>query len=159
MGNLALYRKRIIPEELILLKDDVIVEQNDDVIITSWKTLRKKKDFDHGVSCYFLNDGIKMSKFYTEDNELLEWYCDIVQYEFNEDCTELIVTDLLADVVVYPDGSFKVVDLDELADAMESGLISGEQMSMCLRNLNNLLDIIYRDKFDKFQACLDGKGL
>ena len=29
-----LYRKRYIPAEVILLKDDVIVEQNDSVLIT-----------------------------------------------------------------------------------------------------------------------------
>ena len=32
-NELQIYRKRLIPEECILLKDDIIVEQNDDYIL------------------------------------------------------------------------------------------------------------------------------
>lgn len=159
MATLELYRKRIIPEECFLLKDDEIIEMDSDKIITRWKTLRPKKEFDHGTSCYFLKEGIKVSKFYKENGELVYWYCDIVQYDFSDDGKKLTVTDLLADVVIYPSGRIKVMDLDELADALEKKLITNEQMASCLKQLNNLLTIIDRDKFDKFQACLDGKGL
>jgi predicted RNA-binding protein associated with RNAse of E/G family len=51
------------------------------------------------------------------------------------------------------------MDLDELADAVEQGLLTQEQFIHCLRSLNDLLTIIDRDKFEKFQACLDEKGL
>lgn len=159
MAELQLYRKRIIPEECFLLKDDEIIEQSEDKIITRWNVFRQKHDFDHGTSCYFIKDGIKVSKFYREDGSLLYWYCDIVQYDYNDDHTALTVTDLLADVVIYPDGRVKVMDLDELADALDRKLITNEQMSACLRQLYNLLSIIDRDKFDKYQACLDGLGL
>ncbi len=156
---LQIYRKRIIPSEYILLKDDEIVEQNEDVILTSWKTLKPKSEFDHGSSCYYLNQGIKVSKFYRADGSLLYWYCDIVEYQWSQDRQSLIVTDLLADVVLYPSGRLKVMDLDELADAMDQGLITGEQMSRCLHQLSDLLLTIDRDKFDRFQACLNEKGL
>ncbi len=159
MNRLKLYRKRIIPAECFLLEDDVIVEQTEDRIITKWNTIRPKADFDHGTSCYFLQDGVKISKFYRSDGELLYWYCDIVQYDFSEDGSSLTVTDLLADVIIYPSGRFKVVDLDELADAKEQGLITDAQLVNCLRQLNDLLSLIARDKFDKYQACLDQKGL
>ncbi len=159
MNRLKLYRKRIIPAECFLLEDDVIVEQTEDRIITKWNTIRPKADFDHGTSCYFLQDGVKISKFYRSDGELLYWYCDIVQYDFSEGGSSLTVTDLLADVIIYPSGRFKVVDLDELADAKEQGLITDAQLVNCLRQLNDLLSLIARDKFDKYQACLDQKGL
>lgn len=159
MSDIQIYRKRLIPAECILLKDDVIVEQNDEYILTKWKTLKPKKEFDHGTSCYFLKDGIKVSKFYREDGELVYWYCDIVQYDFNESRTELTVTDLLADVVIYPSGRIKVMDLDELAEALDGHMITPVQMSACLKQLNHLLSIIDRDKFEKYQACLDIKGL
>jgi hypothetical protein len=73
MSTLQLYRKRLIPAECLLLKDDVIVEANDEVVITSWKTLNPKTTFDHGCSCYFLKEGYKVSKFYRADNTLLYW--------------------------------------------------------------------------------------
>ena len=159
MNSLQIYRKRLIPEECILLKDDVIVEQNEDTIITKWNTLNPKTTFSHGSSCYFLKEGIKVSKMYRHDGSLLQWYCDVVHYDYNYEENTLVVTDLLADVIIYPDGNVHVLDLDELAEAFEKGLISTEQMSTCLRHLNNLLTLIYRDKFDRLQNHLEKMGL
>jgi len=52
-----------------------------------------------------------------------------------------------------------VVDLDELAEALEKGLITQAQTTACLRQLNNLITIIYRDKFDRLQSPLEKSGL
>ena len=154
-----LYRRRLIPSECILLKDDIILEQNDEFIITKWNTIHPKPDFSHGCSCYFLREGIKVSKIYREDGSLVYWYCDIVDFSFEESTETLTVTDLLADVILYPEGRMEVVDLDELAEAMEWELITKEQMTTCLRNLNHLLSMIYRDKFDRLQTRLNSLGL
>ncbi len=157
--KLLLYRKRYIPAECIPLTDDIIVEQNEDYILTTWHTINPKTSFDHGSSCYLLKEGLKISKFYRPDGSLLFWYCDIVEYDFNaaENC--LTITDLLADVIIYPDGYMKVLDLDELAEALESNLITQEQITASLRRLNNLLSTIYRDKFDRLQAILNERNL
>lgn len=159
MNTLQLYRKRLIPNELLLLKDDEIIKHDDDVIITRWKTINPKSTFDHGCSCYFLKEGIKVSKFYRPDNSLLFWYCDICQYEFLPEENAMICTDLLADVIVYPDGRYKVMDLDELAEATRKGLITPEQLTASLDNLHYLLTLIYRDKFDHVQTPLNELGL
>ena len=47
----------------------------------------------------------------------------------------------------------------ELAEALEKGLITQAQMTACLRQLNNLITIIYRDKFDRLQSPLEKSGL
>ncbi|MCM1542247.1 MAG: DUF402 domain-containing protein [Blautia sp.] len=159
MNVRTLYRKRIIPSECTHLKNDIIVEQNDERIITRWETLNPKTEFSHGCSCYFLQDGIKVSKMYRRDGSLLRWYCDIVDFAFNEQEESLTVTDLLADVILYPDGRMEVADLDELAEALERNLITKEQMTSCLRSLDHLLTLIYRDKFDRLQSCLNHLGL
>ena len=159
MNVTKIYRQRLIPPENTLLKDDIIVTQDDEVIITKWNTLNPKTEFSHGSSCYFLKEGLKVSKFYRADDSLLYWYIDIVELTFDEAQDALICTDLLADVIIYPDGRMKVVDLDELAEALERNLIIKEQMTSCLRNLNHLLTMIYRDKFDRLQARLDSLGL
>lgn len=159
MKPLQIYRKRLIPDECILLKDDIILEQNENIILTKWNTINPKTTFTHGCSCYFLQDGIKVSKFYRADNTLLYWYCDVVTYDYDEESNTLTVTDLLADVIVHPDGTVQVVDLDEVAEAFEKGLLSAAQMSTCLRQLNHLLSYIYRDKFDRLQTHLDKLGL
>ena len=159
MSELHLYRTRLIPTECILLKDDIIIKQTDDLVITSWKTLNPKISFSHGCSCYFLKDGFKISKFYRQDGSLLYWYCDIVEYTHDEQAHTLTATDLLADVIIYPDGHIKVVDLDELAQAFETGLLSATQLCRALRQLDHLLTYIYKDKFDQLQAQIESLGL
>lgn len=158
MSNLTLYRKRLIPEECILLKDDKIVKQTEDVIITSWDTLNPKSAFQYGASCYFLKEGIKVSKFYRQDGSLYCWYCDIVDYEFTKSDV-LVTTDLLADVSISPNGCVKVLDLDELTEALDKGLLTIEQLKLALLRLNRLLSLIYSGEFGKLQAQLDDLGL
>ena len=109
--------------------------------------------------CYFLEHGIKVSKFYRGDGSLLYWYCDIVDYELNEKECVLTVTDLLADVIIYPWGEVRVADLDELADALDRGVITSQLMSSCLRRLHFLLSLIYRDKFERLQSVFNDLGL
>lgn len=144
-----LYRKRLIPEECVLLKDDEILICNEDIIVTRWNALKPKKDLHHGYSCYFLKEGYKVSKFYKEDNSLLYWYCDIVDFEYKKENNQLIITDLLADVLVYPDGFVKVVDIDEMVTCLNDGKISLEQLKESLTQLDKLLQIIYAGDFDK----------
>ncbi len=150
---MQLYRKRIIPDECILLKDDEILETDEDYIVTKWKTIKPRRDFSYGYSCYFLKLGFKISKFYREDGSLLYRYCDIVDYSYNKETDALTVTDLLADVVIYPDGYTKVLDIDELAVALEKKLCEPSTVTLALRRLNTLLNLIYDDKLD----ALSGK--
>lgn len=150
-----LYRKRIIPEECVLLKDDKVLHQDEEIIVTGWHSLKPRKDLHHGYSCYFLKEGYKVSKFYKEDGSLLYWYCDIVEYDYNPGSNTYIVTDLLADVIIYPDGFVKVVDIDELATALDGGLISEDILKKSLLCLNSLLEIIYAGNFNKLQAPIE----
>lgn len=143
-----LYRKRLIPEECVLLKDDIILSCNEDIIVTKWNALKPKKDLHHGYSCYFLKEGYKVSKFYQEDNSLLYWYCDIVDYEYKKEDNRLVVTDLLADVLIYPDGFVKVVDINEMVICLNEQKISLEQLKRSLTQLDKLLQIIYNGQFE-----------
>lgn len=156
MANIpVLYRKRVIPEECIELKDDVVLRCDDDVIVTEWTALHPKRDLARGYSCYYLKRGIKVSKFISREDQLMYWYCDIVDYTWHSGNTALTVTDLLADVIIYPDGRLKVVDLDELADAFEQNLIDAECLRRCLRNLNRLLEIIYSKQFFSLERPIE----
>lgn len=151
MANPTLYRKRLIPEECILLKDDRVLHRDEQIIVTGWNPLKPRKDLHHGFSCYYLSEGIKVSRFYREDESLIFWYCDIVDYDYTEETDTYIVTDLLADVIVYPDGFVKVVDLDELVTARESGILSDAMLSKALLRLDRLLKLIYAGDFPKLQ--------
>lgn len=150
-----LYRKRIIPDECVELKDDIVLFYDDDIIVTKWNTLKPKKDLHHGYSCYFLKEGYKVSKFYQADNRLLYYYCDIVRYDFVEEKNQLIVTDLLADVIIYPDGFVKVVDLDEIVPALNNGALSIEQLKKALLSCNALLTLIYNGRLFELTQYLE----
>jgi len=154
MNYPKLYRKRLIPSECIGL-NDTVHHYATDIIVTSWTTIRPKIDLHHGQSCYYRNECWKISRFYSEDNSLMYTYCDIVAYEEKADENSLIVKDLLADVIIYPDGFVKVVDLDELAEAVQSGLITQEEVNLCLINLNCLLQRIYAGELTQLTAPLD----
>lgn len=143
MSNPVIYRKRLIPDECIELHDDVTLECTPRYIVTSWKALRQKRDLDHGYSCYYLDRGYKISKFCRSDNSLLYWYCDIVDYSYSGKSNHLTATDLLVDVIVYPDGFVKVVDIDELVTASQTDLITHEQLENALLRLHSLLKEIY----------------
>ena len=155
MQKPILYRKRIIPDECVCLKDDEVLCCDKEMIVTRWNTLHPKKTLHHGYSCYFLERGYKISKFYDHDGRLISWYCDIVSVSCEPQRNTYVFTDLLADVVVYPDGRVRVVDLDELADALRDGLISSEELQLALRRLDKLLSVIYAGHFDRLTDCIN----
>ncbi len=155
MENITLYRRRLIPDEIVHLKNDIVLYYDDTVIITKWKTIKPRKDMDHGFSAYMLKEGIKVSKFYRADNSLLYWYCDIVDYEYNSETNSYTSTDLLTDVVLYPDGQIRVLDLDELAEASVKDLITKEQLHSALVRTNKLLNVMYKNEFRKYTDLID----
>lgn len=150
-----LYRKRLIPNECILLKDDILLYRDEEVIVTKWNTLHPKKNLHHGLSCYFLNQGFKVSKFYGHSGELISWYCDIISHTYDAASDTYVFTDLLADVILYPNGFVKVVDLDELADAQRDGLLTQAMLQDALRHLDKLLNIIYSGSFPRLQRYIE----
>ncbi len=155
MEDIKLYRKRFIPSECILLNRDVILHLDEDILVTKWNTIRPKKVLHHGLSCYFLREGFKISKFYDKNNRFICWYCDIVEHEYDEDKGIYTFIDLLSDVIIYPDKTFKVVDLDELADAFEQQLIDERQLKQSLRVLDNLLRYVYSNKFSELTRYIE----
>lgn len=153
--GLILYRRRLIPEECIALPDDRILKCANGILITSWKTIRPKKNMDHGFSCYYLKDGYKISKFYRADGSLLYYYCDIITSDYDASAHKLTVTDLLVDVIIEPNGFVRVVDVDELVDALDDGRLSPMQLRQALLSLDKLLSRIYGGRLDSLLAPID----
>lgn len=148
-----LYRKRYLPAETIHLKDDIILFQDKQRIVTSWDTLKPRKDIKRGLSAYFMDEGIKVSKIFNTMDEVVYWYCDIIRTE--QKGNSLIFHDLLVDVIVYPDGAVKVVDLDELGLLLKQGEIDASFVSDALTFTNKLLSTIYSGGFAAYQEVID----
>lgn len=155
MNKPVLYRKRLIPLECILLEKDQVLHREENCLITKWDTIRPKKSLSHGLSAFFWDKGVKVSKFYDHEDRLICWYCDIITHEYDASSDTYLTIDLLADVLVYPDGKVKVVDLDELAEAFEQNLITQDMLLLALRQLNGLLSVIYSGNFCELQKYIN----
>lgn len=151
-SSINLYRRRFIPDETVLLKDDIILHMDDSLIITSWKTLKPRSDFASGISAYFRKEGFKISKHFGLDGSFTRWYCDIIEESPSPD--GLIFSDLLIDIIVFPDGTVRVVDLDEAADALEQKLITSDMLMRALRSTNKLLSCIHHGKLSELTECM-----
>lgn len=150
-----LFRKRLIPDECIHLDGDRILYHDDGVIITRWETLHPKDTFAWGISCYVPGSGYKISKFFKSDNSPAYIYCDIIDTYYDAVKDSYIFTDLLADVIIENDGRIRVVDIDELADAFDGGIISHELLSLALRRLDSLLSLAYSGDISRYTKLID----
>ena len=151
----TLFRKRIIPNECVELKDDIILHMDKNMLVTKWKTLKPRSDFHHGYSLYLFDEGIKVSKFLREDGSLYYWYCDIVEYDNDPEKNELVVTDLLVDITIDSDNRLNVLDVDELTTAYEKGLITDEQFHLSVKRLGDLLSSVHSGKFIKYAEYVE----
>ena len=74
MAEKTIFRKRFIPLETIALKDDCILFESDTRMVTRWKSLKPRKDIGSGISAYFMDKGIKVSKIFAPDGH----FCPLV---------------------------------------------------------------------------------
>lgn len=153
-----LYRRRFIPDELIHLKDDIILVMESDLIITKWITLHPRKDIARGISAFYLEKGYKVSKIYDKNDHVVYWYCDIIQVKKDTEKNTVIIEDLLTDVVLYEDG-IRILDLDELAEALDKKLITQAEAALALRTLDALLKTIYSGNFASLQEAVNRSEL
>jgi len=150
----TLYRRRYIPDEKVCLKSDIILHYDDQILLTEWKTIRPRSDFNRGVSCCFFESGIKISKFF-KDDMLIYHYIDIVETHISRELNEIVLNDLLIDVIVENDGYVKVLDLDQVPRAVEQGLITTKQAMSAMKITAWLLDIIYKGRFSELLEVFD----
>ena len=155
MSRPRLFRSRFIPDENIELKDDMILALEPNLIITSWNVLKPRRDISRGVSAYFIDKGIKVSKVFDNAVQMVYWYCDIIETHYYEKQNTYTFNDLLIDVVVYPDGQVEVLDMDEFADAMEQGILSVGTIAHAMRATDDLLHTIYAGEFEKYTHYID----
>jgi len=147
MKRPTILRKRFIPSETVDISGDEILFSDEELLITRWKSIKPRKDFSNGVSYTFLKEGFKISRFYNAEGNFIYWYCDIADIEHDVGKDTYILTDLLVDIKVMPDGTVNVLDVDELAEAIDRNILSCEQVSRTLKRLHELLNMIYRGKF------------
>ena len=63
----------------------------------------------------------------------------------------------MADVIIYEDGFVKVVDLGEIAEALEEGIITDREAKLSLSRLDALLEVIYGGGLAEMIAFMEQK--
>ncbi len=156
MKKPSIFRTRFIPFETVDISSDELLFRDDDILITRWKAIKPRADISGGISYTFLNEGIKISRFYDAEKKFAYWYCDIIDVQYDRDSDKYTLIDLLLDVKLMPDGTMKVLDADELAEALEEGLITQEQACRSLKKMDSILRKVYSNSFPP-AVCLEEK--
>lgn len=148
---MKIFRRRYVPDEIVDISEDEVIYKDEEKLITRWKPIKPREDFASGESCVYFKHGWKISKFFNTDGSLKYWYCDIINYEYYEEEDKYILNDLLLDVIVYRDGSYEVLDEEELEDALKEGIVTNELAEEAKNKLNELLKIIKNGKFKELE--------
>lgn len=101
------------------------------------------------VEFYDYNSKVKLTAIYDGNNKIVEWYFDIAK-EIGKENNIPYEEDLYLDVVVTPGGEVKLLDEDELKDALESGQITNLDYENAYKEANKLVDKL-NNKKDELQ--------
>lgn len=156
MKKPSIFRTRYIPFETVDISSDEMLFRDHEILITRWNAIKPRADISGGISYTFLNEGIKISRFYDASKKFAYWYCDIIDVKYDSSIDEYTFIDLLLDVKLMPNGTMKVLDADELAIALEQGLITQEQACRALKKMDSILQNIYKNSFPP-SICLEEK--
>lgn len=155
MKQIRLFRRRFLPNEITELKDDKILFISENILITRWDVLKPRDDISNGISAYFMDLGVKVSKIFNSSGQLVYWYCDIIESQIDKENDTYTFIDLLIDILIYPDGRVEVVDLDEFADMAEQHVLEHPLGIAALRRTDYLLKMIYSNQFSKLTDYID----
>lgn len=147
MKKPVVFRRRYIPAEIVDISGDELIFRNESLLVTKWIAIKPRPDFHGGISFTFIDRGYKLGRFYDEAGNFLYWYCDIIEVNYDKATDTYTINDLLVDIKIMPDGVIRLLDADELADAIENNLITAEQAGKALRTLDDLLKLIYSKNF------------
>lgn len=80
-----------------------------------------------------------INAFYNQNNEIVEWYFDVIKTSGIENNIPYIM-DMYLDLVISLDGEVHILDEDELEDALKTNDITKEDFDMAYKVLNELLE-------------------
>ena len=86
------------------------------------------------------NDFYCITAMMNADNDVLLWYIDMIAEQGMDVDGIPFFDDLYLDLVVYPDGTIKVDDMDELEEALLMKDITQEQYNLAISTSNRLRD-------------------
>lgn len=90
------------------------------------------------LTYYFVKKGFTISKVFQRTGEFLYYYCDVMEMR-QTGRLKYVMVDLLFDLIIYPNGRYHLIDIDEFADAVEKGVLRKRQQVHALRTLDRMI--------------------
>ena len=156
MKKLTVIRKRLIPFEEVDISGDEQLYFDGRVLVTRWFPIRPRKDVGWGISHTCMGEGYKVSAFYDRAGDFKYWYWDVIDTAFCPEAHKLVVRDLMVDVVADAQLNVRILDRDEAAEALESGLITDREAAYIEEVTDRILQKISLRSFPLAEAA-EGK--
>lgn len=121
--------------DFIEINDKMFVGNNKCIIDINYKWLE----------FYDYNSKVKLTAIYDENNTIIEWYFDIARKIGKENGIPY-EDDLYLDVVVTPTGKIKLLDEDELKEALNKMQITELEYENAYKEANQLIDRLKNKK-------------
>lgn len=98
------------------------------------------------LTYYFVKKGYTISKVFQRNGEFMYYYCDVMEMR-QVGRLRYVMVDLLLDLIVYPDGRYHLIDVDEFAVAVEKGQLKKRQQVHALRTLDKMTRMVVNRSF------------
>lgn len=153
MKKLTVIRKRLIPFEEVDISGDEQLYFDGAVLITRWFPIKPRKDVGWGISHTCVDEGYKVSAFYDRAGNFKYWYWDIIDTVFYPEEHKLVVRDLMVDVVADAQLNVRILDRDEVDEALKLGLITPGEVAYIERVTDKILEKISLHSFPLAEAA------
>ncbi len=124
--------------------------------------------FDEGYKCMvFLPDNQNwcLSVVFNDHSEVVEWYFDMTKENSVDDQGNPFFIDLYLDISVSPEYKIRILDEDELDDALRTGVISKCDFDMAYKTCDELIENIIPNRdfivafFKRYLVLFTGSNL
>lgn len=138
--------------KILRVKDDYF---NGDIYFYNFIEVKNKMFIPNGkclmdnnykwLEFYDYSSKVKLTAFYDENNEIIEWYFDIAR-KIGKQNGIPYEDDLYLDVVVNPNGEIMLLDEDELKEAFDRFEVSKAEYDMAYKEAEQLMSKLKNNK-------------
>jgi uncharacterized protein len=131
-------KTKLHPQREVDLTGDTLLYQDQELQVTAWiAPEHHPNQVKYALTFTLFNQAIQIHSKHDAQGQRLYWYCDLL--EVSQVAETWLLTDLILDVVVYPDYSTRVLDLAEMGEALEENGITPLQAAQALKLAEKVL--------------------
>lgn len=98
-----------------------------------------------------------LTTMFNSDGEIVQWYIDICHINGVENGVPWL-EDLFLDIIVLPNGDVHLIDIDELEEALRTGIIDQTLYNLAWAEAERIKNLINIGKFDLINLSKEHKG-